>query len=85
MRTYQKLGGAVLAVTVGMTSTMLVAGPAQAAKPTRIKGVVTTAEGVPLAGIVVTTLADPTGTGQWVPMDDAVTGARREVQRRQAR
>ena len=60
MHTYKKLGGAALAVSVGITSTMLGAGPAQAAKPTRIKGVVATADGVPLAGIVVTTLADPT-------------------------
>lgn len=74
MHKYSKLGGAALAVTVGITSTMLVAGPAQAAKPTRIKGVVATADGTALAGIVVTTLADPTGTGQWVGVDDAVTG-----------
>lgn len=75
MHSYTKLGGVVLAVTVGLSSTMLVAGPAQAAKPARIKGVVTTTDRAPLAGIVVTTLADPTGTGQWVPVDDAITGA----------
>jgi hypothetical protein len=69
-----KLGGAALAVAVGISSTMLVAGPAEAAKPTRIKGTVTAENGTPLAGIVVSTLADPTGTGQWVTVDDAVTG-----------
>ena len=74
MHKYSKLGGASLAITVGITSTMLLAGPAEAARPTRIKGAVLTADGTALAGIVVTTLADPTGTGEWVPMDDAVTG-----------
>ncbi|WP_210503074.1 carboxypeptidase regulatory-like domain-containing protein [Nocardioides xinjiangensis] len=74
MHKHSKLGGAALAVTVGITSALLVAAPAEAAKPTRIKGLVATADGVGLAGIVVTTLADPTGTGQWVPVDDAVTG-----------
>ena len=74
MNRYSKLGGAALAVAIGVSSTMIAAGPAQAAKPTRIKGVVETVDGVGLAGIVVTTLADPAGTGNWVPVDDAVTG-----------
>lgn len=74
MHVYSRLGGAALAVAVGISSTMLVAGPAEAAKPTRIKGSVTNEDGVGLAGILVTTLADPSGTGQWVAVDDALTG-----------
>lgn len=72
MNVYSKLGGAALAVTVGLSTTLLVAGPADAAKPTRIKGSVTSESGVPLVGIKVTTLADV--AGQWVEVDDAVTG-----------
>jgi hypothetical protein len=74
MNVYSKLGGAALAVAVAISSTLLVAGPAGAAKPTRIKGSVTSESGTPLVGIKVTTLADPTGTGQWVEVDDALTG-----------
>ena len=57
MNVYSKLGGAALAVTVGLSTTMLVAGPADAAKPTRIKGSVTSESGVPLVGIKVTSVA----------------------------
>jgi hypothetical protein len=74
MNVYSKLGGAAIAVAVAISSTLLVAGPAGAAKPTRIKGSVTSESGTPLVGIKVTTLADPTGTGQWVEVDDALTG-----------
>src|SRR6476469_8548516 len=73
MHLYKKLGGAALAVAVAVSSTMLVAGPADAAKPTRIKGTVTSESGTPLVGIKVSTLADPSGTGQWVAVDDALT------------
>lgn len=75
MNVYSKLGGAALAVAVGISTTVLVAGPADAAKPTRIKGSVTSESGTPLVGIKVTTLADPSGTGQWVEVDDALTGS----------
>lgn len=74
MNVYSKLGGAALAVTVGLSTTLLVAGPAEAAKPTRIKGSVTSESGAPLVGIKVTTLA-PNGTGGWVEFDDAFTGS----------
>ncbi len=75
MHMHSKLGGAALAIAVATSSIMLIAGPAEAAKPTRIKGSVTNENGDGLAGIVVTTLADPSGTGQWVAVDDAVTGS----------
>ena len=70
-----RLRGAALTVVASLATTLLVAGPAQAVgKPTRIKGTVVSTSGAGLAGIVVTTLADPTGTGEWVAVDDAVTG-----------
>ncbi|MCF6379485.1 carboxypeptidase-like regulatory domain-containing protein [Nocardioides KLBMP 9356] len=71
MNTFSKLGGAALAVALGITGTTLAAGPADAAKPTRIKGTVTSESGTPLAGIKVTTLADV--NGEWVAVDDALT------------
>jgi len=72
MNVNTRLGGAAMAVAVGITSTMLVAGPADAVgPPTRIKGTVTSESGTPLAGIRVSTLAEE--SGQWVVKDDAIT------------
>lgn len=76
MQKYRKLAGAVLAVTVGITSTTLVAAPAEAARPARIKGIVTTPDGTALPGIRVSALAEMAigGVDQWVEVDTAVTG-----------
>ena len=79
MRTGNKrVVGALLAVTVGVTSTAVFSSPADAAgKPARIRGIVTSAEGQGLAGIRVATLAEQTvgGIDQWVEVDSALTGA----------
>ncbi|HSF37214.1 MAG TPA: carboxypeptidase regulatory-like domain-containing protein [Nocardioides sp.] len=78
MRTGNKrVVGTLLAVTLGVTSTAVLSGPAEAVgKPARIKGVVTTAGGQALAGIRVATLAEMTvgGVEQWVEVDSAETG-----------
>lgn len=71
MHRYKKVAGGILALTVATTSTTLLAGPAEAAPPSRIKGVVT-ADGVPLPNVEVTTWA--LVAGAWVSMDSDVTG-----------
>lgn len=71
MHRYRKVAGGVLALTVATMSTTLLAGPAEAAPPSRIKGVVT-ADGVPLPNVEVTTWA--VVAGAWVNMDSDVTG-----------
>ena len=58
-----------------ISTTMLVAGPAEAAKPTRIKGSVTSESGTPLAGIKVTTLADRPAPASGSPWTTPLTGA----------
>jgi hypothetical protein len=76
MRTMDKrVVGTLLAATVGLTSATIVSGPAEAAPPARIKGVVSAAEGGPLAGIHVAALAEMTigGIDQWVEVDTATT------------
>ena len=58
MRTLDKrVVGTLLAATVGLTSATIVSGPAEAAPPARIKGVVSAAEGGSLVGIRVAALA----------------------------
>ena len=77
MRTLDKrVVGTLLAATVGLTSATIVSGPAEAAPPARIKGVVSAAEGGTLVGIRVAALAEMTigGVDQWVEVDSAVTG-----------
>ncbi len=78
MRIHQRrVVGALLAATVGLTSTTILAGPAGAVgKPARIRGLVTTADGTALAGIRVAALAEMTvgGIDQWVEVDSAFTG-----------
>ena len=78
MRTGTKrVVGTLLAVAVGATSTTVLAGPAEAVgKPARIKGIVETADGQPLAGIRVATLEERTvgGVDQWVEVDSGETG-----------
>lgn len=71
MHRYRKVAGGILALAVATTSTTLLAGPAEAAPPSRIKGVVT-ADGVPLPNVEVTTWA--VVAGAWVSMDSDVTG-----------
>lgn len=74
---HRRAVGALLAATVGLTSAIVLAGPADAVgKPARIRGIVTTAEGAALAGIRVAALAEMTvgGIDQWVEVDTAVTG-----------
>ena len=74
---YRQAVGALLAVTVGVTSATILAGPAEAVgKPARIRGIVTTADGTALGGIRVAALAEMTvgGIEQWVEVDTAVTG-----------
>ena len=78
MRTLDKrVVGTLLAATVGLTSATIVSGPAEAAPPARIKGIVSAAEGGALVGIRVAALAEKTigGVDQWVEVDSAVTGA----------
>ena len=78
MRTLDKrVVGTLLAATVGLTSATIVSGPAEAAPPARIKGIVSAAEGGALVGIRVAALAEMTigGVDQWVEVDSAVTGA----------
>lgn len=77
MRTMDKrVVGTLLAATVGLTSAAVVAGPAEAAPPARIKGIVSAAGGGVLAGIRVAALAEMNvgGIDQWVEVDSAVTG-----------
>src|SRR5690349_15535019 len=77
MRTLDKrVVGTLLAATVGLTSATVVAGPAEAAPPARIKGIVSAAGGGVLAGIRVAALAEKNvgGIDQWVEVDSAVTG-----------
>ena len=77
MRTGNKrVVGTLLAVTLGVTSTSVLAGPAEAGPPIRIHGVVTAAGGGGLSGINVTALAERAveGTTQWVAIDSATTG-----------
>ena len=72
MRTLDKrVVGTLLAATVGLTSATIVSGPAEAAPPARIKGVVSAAEGGTLVGIRVAALAEMTigGVDQWVEVD----------------
>ena len=74
---YRQAVGALLAATVAVTSTTVLAGPADAVgKPARIRGVVTAADGTALAGVRVAALAEMTvgGIEQWVEVDTAVTG-----------
>lgn len=71
MHRYKKLAGGILALAVATTSTTLLAGPAEAAPPSRIKGVVT-AGGVPLPNVEVSTWA--VVADAWVRMDSDVTG-----------
>jgi 5-hydroxyisourate hydrolase-like protein (transthyretin family) len=71
MHRYKKVAGGILALAVATTSTTLLAGPAEAAPPSRIKGVVT-ADGVPLPNVEVTTWA--LVAGAWVSLDSDVTG-----------
>lgn len=74
---YRQAVGALLAASVAVTSTTVLAGPADAVgKPARIRGVVTTPDGTGLAGIRVAALAEMTvgGIEQWVEVDTAISG-----------
>jgi hypothetical protein len=77
MRTGNKrVVGTLLAVTLGVTSTAVLSGPAEAGQPNRIQGVVTAAGGGGVSGINVTALAETAvdGTTRWVVIDTATTG-----------
>jgi 5-hydroxyisourate hydrolase-like protein (transthyretin family) len=72
----KRVVGTLLAATVGLTSATVVAGPAEAAPPARIKGIVSAAGGGVLSGIRVAALAEMTvgGVDRWVEVDSAFTG-----------
>ena len=75
MRTLDKrVVGTLLAATVGLTSATIVSGPAEAAPPARIKGVVTRRGNRPLAGIHVSTLEWHADIDLWVEADSDTTG-----------
>jgi 5-hydroxyisourate hydrolase-like protein (transthyretin family) len=52
--THLRAAGALLATAVGVTSAVVLAGPANAGAPIIVNGTVVTAEGTPLPGIMVT-------------------------------
>jgi hypothetical protein len=76
MKQGTKVAGALLATTVGLTSVTALSIPAEAVggPPARIKGVVTTPAGAPLAGIHVATLKWNDDLDLWSTADSDTTG-----------